>query len=76
MYHEKLIGKPWLLLTLLTRSLCQLRPHLQKYPKKITCRAKYLVTPGSCEDLLRGQVKTLLQMVEEDVLFFHFDVNM
>jgi len=37
--------------------------------------AKYLSTPGSGEDLLRGQVKTLLQKVEEDVLCCRFDVN-
>ncbi|KAH0700169.1 hypothetical protein KY284_014384 [Solanum tuberosum] len=30
--------------------------------------AKYLSTPGSGEDLLRGQVKTLLQKVEEEAV--------
>ncbi|KAK4708472.1 hypothetical protein R3W88_029397 [Solanum pinnatisectum] len=103
MYHTKRIGQPWLLLTLLTRSLCQLvsfyspfssfiyenfnfisekscygefrDPTFRNIQKRITCQAKYLVTTGFGKDLLRGQVKTLLQKVEE-VLFYRFDMNM
>ncbi|KAH0708955.1 hypothetical protein KY290_010498 [Solanum tuberosum] len=51
-------------------------PSSEMSKKRITSQDKYLVTSGSDEDLLRGQVQTLFQKVEEEVLFCHFDVNM
>ncbi|KAG5579565.1 hypothetical protein H5410_050192 [Solanum commersonii] len=117
MYHAKLIGQPWLLLTLLTRSLCQLK--IEEFEKKTLLKSRNknrkqspfiditndspivglamgnLETPSSeiskkgllvklntwlllnlARILLRGQVKTLLQKVEEDVLYCRFDVSM
>ncbi|KAG5623328.1 hypothetical protein H5410_008546 [Solanum commersonii] len=43
-------------------------PSSEMYKKRTTGLAKYLSTPGSGEDLLRGQVKTLLQKVEEEAV--------
>ncbi|KAK4738147.1 hypothetical protein R3W88_001844 [Solanum pinnatisectum] len=35
MYHAKLIGQPWLLLTLLTTSLCQLKSYFIFFSERI-----------------------------------------
>ncbi|KAL3345947.1 hypothetical protein AABB24_024743 [Solanum stoloniferum] len=43
-------------------------PSSEMSKKRTTGLDKYLSTPGSGEDLLRGQVKTLLQKVEEEAV--------
>ncbi|XP_016480419.1 uncharacterized protein LOC107801587 [Nicotiana tabacum] len=43
-------------------------PSSEMSKKRTNGQAKYCITPGSGEALLRGQVKTLLQKVEEAVL--------
>ncbi|XP_015065279.1 uncharacterized protein LOC107010508 [Solanum pennellii] len=43
-------------------------PSSEMSKKRTMSQAKYLSTPGSGEDLLRGQVKTLLQKVEEEAV--------